>query len=83
MYAILIGISGGLSEYVGCGWFGNGVSPLSSTVIWVDVSCVLHPFSVHKLDGGPIRLVTICSKYGFGTVMSEGIYIYALELCYL
>ena len=28
-------------------------------------------------------LLYMCSKYGFGTVMSEGIYIYALELCYL
>ena len=25
----------------------------------------------------------MCSKYGFGTVVSEGKYIYALELCYL
>ena len=35
----------------------SAVVPFSSTVIWVDVSCVLPPFSVHKLDAGPIWLV--------------------------
>ena len=37
----------------------SAVVPFSPTVIWVDVSCELHPFFVHKLDAGPIRLVTI------------------------
>ena len=31
----------------------------SPTLVRVDVSCELHPFFVHKLDAGPIRLVTI------------------------
>ena len=37
----------------------SAVVPFSPTVIRVDVSCELHPFFVHRLDAGPIRLVTI------------------------
>ena len=35
------------------------LTSLTSAVIRVDVSCVLHPFSVHKLDAGPIQLVRL------------------------
>ena len=41
----------------------SAVVPFSSTVIRVDVSCVLHPFSVHTLDAGPIQLVTIAHAF--------------------
>ena len=47
----------------------SAVVPFYSTVIRVDVSCVLHPFSMHKLDAGPIRLfgldVSVRRKDGF------------------
>ena len=28
-------------------------------------SCVFHPFSAHKLDAGPIRLVTIAHAFNY------------------
>ena len=43
----------------------SAVVPFSPTVIRVDVSCDLHPFSVHKLDAGPIRLVTIAHAFNY------------------
>ena len=44
----------------------SAVVPFSSTVIRVDVSCVLHPFSVHKLDAGLyMRLVTIAHAFNY------------------
>ena len=37
----------------------SAVVPFSQTVIQVDVVCDLHSFFVHKLDAGPMQLVTI------------------------
>ena len=34
-------------------------SPFSATILLIDGSCVLHPFSLHKLDAGPIWLMTL------------------------
>ena len=52
----------------------SAVVPFSSTVIRVDVSCVLHPFSVHKLDAGPIRLVTIANAFNYRmAVLRDGV----------
>ena len=31
----------------------------------VDSSCVLHPFYVHKLDSGPVRLMTIAHAFNY------------------
>ena len=40
----------------------------------MDVSCVLHPFSVHKLDAGPIRLVTIAHAFNYRVaVLRDGV----------
>ena len=44
----------------------SAVVPFASTVIRVDVSCVLHPCFVHKLDVGPMRLVTITHALTIG-----------------
>ena len=35
----------------------------------MDVSCVLHPLSVHKLDAGPIRLVMIAHDFNYRVVV--------------
>ena len=37
--------------------------PFSATVLRIDGSCVLHPFSLHNLDAGPIRLMTIAHAF--------------------
>ena len=48
--------------------------PFSSTVIQVDVSCALHPFSVHKLDAGPVWLVTIAHAFNYRmAVLRDGV----------
>ena len=39
--------------------------PFSQTVLRVDVSCDLHPFFVHKLNAGPIRLATIAHAFNY------------------
>ena len=31
----------------------------------VDSSCVFHPFYVHKLDSGPVRLMTIAHAFNY------------------
>ena len=52
----------------------SAVVPFLSTVIWVDVSCVLHPLSVHKLDAGPKRLVTIAHAFNYRVaVLRDGV----------
>ena len=37
--------------------------PFSHSVLRVDVSCDLHPFFAHKLDSGPVRLMTIAHAF--------------------
>ena len=52
----------------------SAVVPFLSAVIRVDVSCVLHPFSVHKLDAGPMRLVTIAHAFNYRVaVLRDGV----------
>ena len=56
-------------------------SPLTSSlvridtpVLRVDVSCVLHPYYVHKLDSGPVRLVSIAHAFNYrATVLRDGV----------
>ena len=43
----------------------SAVVPFSPTVVWVDVSDDLHPFSMHKLDAGPMQLVTIAHAFNY------------------
>ena len=52
----------------------SAVVPFSPAVIRVDVSGVLHPFSMHKLDAGPIRLVTIAHAFNYRVaVLRDGV----------
>ena len=39
--------------------------PVEPPVLRVDSSCVLHPFYVHKLDSGPVRLMTIAHAFNY------------------
>ena len=39
--------------------------PLSLSILQIDGSCVLHPFTLHKLDAGPIRLMTIAHAFNY------------------
>ena len=32
---------------------------VESQVVEIDLSCVIHPFYIHKMDSGPVRLMTI------------------------
>ena len=50
------------------------VIPFSQSVFRVDVSCELHPFFVHKLDSGPIRLMTIAHAFNYCVaVLRDGV----------
>ena len=37
----------------------------SASILRIDGSCVLHPFTTHKLDAGPIRLLTIAHAFNY------------------
>ena len=42
------------------------VSPRSENdTVELDLSCVLHPFFVHKMDSGPVRLMTIAHAFNY------------------
>ena len=48
--------------------------PFSASILRIDGSCVLHPFSLHKLDAGPIRLMTISHDFNYRmTVLRDGV----------
>ena len=48
--------------------------PFSVTMLRIDGSCVLHPFSLHKLDAGPIRLMTIAHAFNYRmAVLRDGV----------
>ena len=40
----------------------------------IDGSCILHPFSLHKLDVEPIRLMTIAHAFNYRmAVLRDGV----------
>ena len=39
--------------------------PVEPPALRIDSSCVLHPFYVHKLDSGPVRLMTIAHAFNY------------------
>ena len=48
--------------------------PFSATILRIDGSCVLHPFTLHKLDAGPIRLMTIAHAFNYRmAVLHDGV----------
>ena len=61
----------------------NGVSsdsvssagiPFAATTLRIDGACVLHPFSLHKLDAGPVRLMTIAHAFNYRVaVLRDGV----------
>ena len=48
--------------------------PFSASMLRIDGSCVLHPFTTHKLDAGPIRLLTISHAFNYRmAVLRDGV----------
>ena len=48
--------------------------PFSASILRIDGSCVLHPFRLHKLDAGPIRLLTIAHAFNYRmAVLRDGV----------
>ena len=48
--------------------------PFSATMLRIDGSCVLHPFSLHKLDADPIWLMTIAHAFNYCVaVLRDGV----------
>ena len=49
-------------------------SRLESTSVELDSSCVIHPFHVHKMDSGPVRLMTIAHAFNYRVaVLRDGV----------
>ena len=49
-------------------------TPFAATALRIDDACALHPFSVHKLDAGPVRLMTIAHTFYYRiTVLCDGV----------
>ena len=47
---------------------------LESTSVELDSSCVIHPFHVHKMDSGPVRLMTIAHAFNYRVaVLRDGV----------
>ena len=40
-------------------------SGVKSASVELDSSCVIHPFHVHKMDSGPVRLMTIAHAFNY------------------
>ena len=49
-------------------------SRVESTSGELDSSCVIHPFHVHKMDSGPVRLMTIAHAFNYRVaVLRDGV----------
>ena len=47
---------------------------LATTALRIDGACILHPFSVHMLDAGPVRLMTIAHAFNYRmAVLRDGV----------
>ena len=44
---------------------GVVLADVAATALRIDDACALHPFSVHKLDAGPVRLMTIAHAFNY------------------
>ena len=48
--------------------------PFSASILRIDGSCVLHQFTLHKLDAGPIWLMTIAHAFNYRmAVLRDGV----------
>ena len=53
---------------------GPEVSTFATVAIRIDTSSVLHPFSQHKMDTGPVRLMTISHAFIYRmAVLRDGV----------
>ena len=47
---------------------------VESQVVEIDSSCVIHPFYIHKMDSGPVRLMTIAHAFNYRVaVLRDGV----------
>ena len=48
--------------------------PVESRAVRIDSSCVIHPFYIHKMDSGPVRLMTIAHAFNYRlAVLRDGV----------
>ena len=43
----------------------SALIPVEPPVLRIYISCVLHPFFNHKLDSGPVRLMTVAHAFNY------------------
>ena len=49
-------------------------SQVESQTVEIDSSCVIHPFYIHKMDSGPVRLMTIAHAFNYRVaVLRDGV----------
>ena len=49
-------------------------TPVESRAVRIDSSCVIHPFYIHKMDSGPVRLMTIAHTFNYRVaVLRDGV----------
>ena len=49
-------------------------SQVESQTVKIDSSCVIHPFYIHKMDSGPVRLMTIAHAFNYRVaVLRDGV----------
>ena len=48
--------------------------PVETQADRIDSSCVIHPFYIHKMDSGPVRLMTIAHAFNYRVaVLRDGV----------
>ena len=48
--------------------------PVESRAVRIDSSCVIHPFYIHKMDSGTVRLMTIAHAFNYRVaVLRDGV----------
>ena len=48
--------------------------PGENRAVRIDPSCVIHPFYIHKMDSGPVRLMTIAHAFNYRVaVLRDGV----------
>ena len=53
---------------------GSAVASFPHEVLLVDATSILHPFSTHRLDAGPIRLTMIAHAFNYRmAVLRDGV----------
>ena len=48
--------------------------PIERQAVQIDSSCVIHPFYIHKMDSGPVRIMTIAHAFNYRmAVLRDGV----------